>query len=173
MSRLNKWPIGWLIVSCATIFVIIGGWQLLQPRGNAPDFSLTDVEGNTFRLTGFRGEVVLLDFMATWCGPCRISTPQLKRMWDEYGPRIVIISISVDPTYDTIQALTGWASIHNATWIHARDTSVPPVTQLYRIQDIPTFVIIDKKGDIRYTQVGVTEGWEETISGEIARLLEE
>lgn len=158
-----------LLVFGVAAIVASVGLYLRQPKGDAPDFSLVDLEGKSFRLRDFRGRVVLLDFMATWCGPCRASMPGLKAIYAEYGGRIVVISISVDPAYDTEERLRDWVSGWEARWIHARDLSDPPVSRLYDVTGIPTYVLIDKKGDIRYRHVGLVS--EETLSEEVASLL--
>ncbi len=88
--------------------------------------------------------------MATWCGPCQAAMPSIVSLHEELGDQFVLISISVDPSYDSVQALEGWAEAFGATWTHARDLADPPVTQQFEISSIPTFVIIDREGEIRY-----------------------
>lgn len=162
---------GWLLALLIMVAIIIGGWYSFQPKGNALDFSLSDIEGKTFHLSDFRGKVVLIDFMATWCPGCRASMSDLKAIWEKYKGKIVMISISVDPSRDTERILREWANYFNATWIHARDTANPPVSRLFGVKGIPTYVIIDKKGNVRYTHEGLTP--EEVISEEISSLLKE
>ena len=161
-----------MIIAGIAVFGAVGGWYMLQPKGNAPDFSLTDLEGNSLRLRDFRGKVVLLDFMATWCGPCALSMPVLHSIHSEYGNRIVMISIGMDPMFDTEERLQHWVNYWEAAWIHARDIADPPVAQLYEAMSIPKYVIIDEKGDIRFTYVGYRQ-IEEILSREISSLLEE
>jgi len=73
-------------------------WFLTQQSGMvAPDFSLTDIDGNVFRLSDFSGKVVLIDFMNTGCGSCRDQIPHFKVIHEEYGDEVVIMSIAIDP----------------------------------------------------------------------------
>ena len=137
----------------------------------APDFTLADLDGGVFRLSDHRGSVVLIDFMATWCGPCRASMPGLKALHEELGDRVVLISISVDPTHDTEPLLKDWKEGYEAGWIHARDLADPPVSQLYKVRGVPTLVFVGKQGKIRYTHVGLTS--EETLREELLTLLGE
>ena len=66
-------------------------------KGPAPDFALQSLHGETVRLSDFHGKVVLINFWATWCGPCKILTPWLVELQNEYGPRgLVIIGITLD-----------------------------------------------------------------------------
>jgi cytochrome oxidase Cu insertion factor (SCO1/SenC/PrrC family) len=137
------------------VSVISGGWYLLQPQEDKIDFSITDIDGNTINLSAFKGEVILLDFMATWCGPCKASMPGLVSLYNEIGDQFVMISITVDPSFDTVPVLRDWMEMYEATWIHARDLANPPVTQQFEVTVIPTYVIIDRKGEIRFRHVGL------------------
>lgn len=169
---LGRVPIPrWLIFTGIVATVVGGGWYLLQPRGKAPNFSLIDLDGNRFQLSDFRGKVVVIDFMATWCGPCRVSMPGLKAIYKEFEGQVIMISIDVDPIHETEQILRDWMNGWGASWMHARDVADPPVSQLYDVTGIPTYVIVDKKGNIRYRHVGLTP--EEKLSKEIMALLKE
>jgi cytochrome oxidase Cu insertion factor (SCO1/SenC/PrrC family) len=160
----------WLIVACILLAVLLSGWYMLQPKkGDEADFSLVDVDGETFHMSDFRGKVVLLDFMATWCGPCQASMSSLQELQDEFGDYLVIISISVDPSYDTKQRLRSWMNSWEANWIHARDLADPPISQLFEVTGIPTYFLVDKHGDIRYRHVGLTS--ETTLKEEISELM--
>ena len=71
--------------------------RALAQRTAAPDFTLTDLEGKPLQLTAFRGKVVLLDFWATWCAPCKIEVPHLVALQKKYGPEgLQIVGISMD-----------------------------------------------------------------------------
>jgi len=150
-----------LIVLGVVIIAIVGGWYLFQPKSQekerklASDFSLTDLDGNSFQLSDFRGKVVVIDFMATWCGGCRQLMPQLKVVWEKesYSDRIVLMSIDVDPT-ESAETLRSFAQeFPYATWIWARDTA--DLAQAYEVTGIPKTVIIDQDGYIRFTHTGV------------------
>ena len=120
----------------------------------ANDFTLTDIDGNVFSLIGYRGKVVLLDFFATWCGPCRSEIPDLKALVEVYGENLVIVSISTDPSYDTVSTLEQFKADNGMTWRIARDTA--GVSDNYGIQYIPTLFIIDREGYVRYIHIGTT-----------------
>ena len=143
-----------MIAAVIGVSVLGGGWYLLQIKADRIDFSIPDVEGNTVTLSDYSDEVVVLDFMATWCGPCRFAMKDLVDVYDEIGDQFVLISISVDPNFDTVQVLQSWMEDYEATWIHARDLADPPVTQQFGVREIPTYVILDREGEIRFTHVG-------------------
>ena len=146
-----------MIAAVIGVSLLGGGWYLMQIQGERMDFSIPDIDGNTVTLSDYRGEVVVLDFMATWCGPCKAAMPGLVSLYNEIGDQFVMISITVDPTSDTIPVLRDWMETYGATWIHARDLADPPVTQQFEVSLIPTYVIIDRKGEIRFRHGPVSE----------------
>ncbi len=133
------------------------------PLVEAPNFTLYDIDGNMFNLTDFRGTVVLLDFMTTWCDACNRSVVHINKLAEIYGDELVIISISVDPGFDTNEILRGYKLYHNSPWIHARDTA--HVGVMYGVDGVPTFVLINRDGKIFDTRVGVIP--HEILSSEI------
>jgi cytochrome oxidase Cu insertion factor (SCO1/SenC/PrrC family) len=143
-----------MIVAVIGVSVLGGGWYLIQIQGEKADFSIPDIDGNIVTLSDYSDEIVVLDFMATWCGPCRFAMQDLVSVQNEIGDQFVLMSISVDPNFDTIQVLKEWRENYEAMWIHARDIADPPVTQQFNIREIPTYVILDRDGEIRFTHVG-------------------
>ena len=120
----------------------------------APDFTLTDIDGNTFALNDFRGKVVILDFFARYCSPCRTEMSHLRTVQDEFGSRLVIVSISVWVD-DTDEKLRQFREEYNIIWIVARDTE--NLRQEYDVTQLPVLFIVDQEGYIGYHHVGLTE----------------
>ena len=121
----------------------------------ATDFTLTDVDGNTFRLSDQQGKVVVLEFMRTTCSACVAESPRLKDLRTQFGNDVVMVMISVDPTGDTDNVLRDYRNQDVTGWIAMGDRA--QVTQAYAIQVTPTIFIIDKNGYIRYQHAGLTE----------------
>jgi thiol-disulfide isomerase/thioredoxin len=151
------------------IVTIAGVWYITRPRPSlAPAFSLTDLDGMPFSLSDFRGKIVIIDFMATWCGSCRLQIPYYEVIWEEYQDRIVILSIDID-VRESEEILRDFAQDYPyATWIWARDTV--NLSEAYKITLIPTTVIIDQEGSISFIHVGVTSST--TLNQEIQELMD-
>jgi len=143
-----------IIFAVVGVSVITGGWYLMQIQRDTLDFSIPDIDGNIVTLSDYSGEVVVLDFMATWCGPCRTAMRDLVSAHKDIGNQFVLISISVDPNFDAVSVLRDWMEEYDANWIHARDLTDPPVTQQFGVSEIPTYVILDRDGEIRFRHVG-------------------
>lgn len=118
----------------------------------APDFTLTSISGKKFSLSDHQGKVVVIDFMATWCGPCKTEMKHLKKVSSEYGEEVKLLSIDVDPseTEDTIEK---FKQSFGAEWTFA---SGPKVGTTYRVSGIPTLYVIGENGRISYKNVGIT-----------------
>jgi thiol-disulfide isomerase/thioredoxin len=122
----------------------------------APDFTLPKVGGGSVRLSDYRGKVVLLDFMATWCGPCINELEHLKEIDQRYGTDVVIISIDVDAE-EGDSLLIPFATEHDVTWPVLRDTQGISQATGYSASSIPTLVVVNKDGYVRERYVGVTQ----------------
>jgi cytochrome oxidase Cu insertion factor (SCO1/SenC/PrrC family) len=121
----------------------------------APDFTLTDVDGNTFRLSDQRGKVVVLEFMRTTCSACVMESPRLKELRTQFGNNVVMVMISVDPADDTDNMLRDYRNQDVTGWIAIGDRA--QAYQAYGVDATPSIFIIDQNGYIRYQHVGLTE----------------
>lgn len=115
-------------------------------RPEAPPFSLTSTEGTKINLSDFRGSVVVLDLMATWCPVCNDEMKELAQL-RQARPEVVIITISVDPTEDEAK-LKAFQERYTADWLFACDTD--RVWEKYQEFYLPTIVVIDPQGYISF-----------------------
>ena len=112
-------------------------------RVKAPDFRLTDLQGNKFSLGDLKGKVVFLDFWATWCPPCVVSVPAVKDLEGDYEG-LAVVSISLDESEDAVRrfaerhGMTSRIALAGKSGIDAR----------YGIEGIPSFFIIDREGKV-------------------------
>ena len=131
----------------------------------APDFTLQDLNGNWSSLSEFKGKVVILDFWATWCPPCKAEIPHFIELYDDYKDKgLEIIGVSLDFNANKILgAFVEENSINYTILIGDRD-----VTDLYGgIMSIPTTFVIDRDGGIRKKYIGYKEKevFEEDVKG--------
>ncbi len=149
------------------IEVIENGHDGLEIGSLAPNFVLTDTDNNEFALEDYRGRIVLLDFMATWCGPCKMEFEHLKKVQENYSnDDVAIISIDVDDT-ETKEELVQLMEEYNCTWQFA--TGGEDVGYSYLVQYLPTLYIIEENGNIAFSSVGLTDY--SVISAELDKLL--
>ncbi|WP_448519132.1 redoxin domain-containing protein [Rhodoflexus sp.] len=123
----------------------IGKTAIGQP---APEIALNSPEGKEVRLSSLRGKYVLIDFWASWCGPCRKENPNMVRIYNRFkGKDFEIFGVSLDR--DREQWLKAIKD-DGLTWTHVSDLQFwqSPIVQLYRIQGIPMTVLLDKNGVI-------------------------
>ena len=124
----------------------------------APPFSITTLDEQRLTLEDLKGRVVLLDFWATWCGPCRQATPGLKSLYTKYKDRpFVIIGVSLD--YESAP----WRSYvkdNGMEWPQYYDRN-RSMMKLFGVQPIPSYVLIDHEGIVRDTH----SGWSPSVDG--------
>lgn len=136
----------------------------------APDFVLKNGTGQNIRLRELRGQVVMINFWATWCGPCREEMPQLEKLYRQYQKTgFSVIGVNVDDNKDNAIGLS-----------KKLGTSFPilfdqdkQVSKLYKVDAMPSSVLIDRDGKLRYLHRGYKPGYENDYQSEVRALLKE
>lgn len=132
----------------------------------APDFTLLDTEGKKISLSNYAGKVVIVDFWATWCPPCRRGIPDLIDIQKQFKNKVAVIGISVDT--DTKSKVVPFMKSMGINYPVVFANS--EVVQSYGgIDAIPTSFIIDKKGNISNQHVGLTD--KSVLIDEVKKLL--
>jgi len=139
-----------------------------EKRPLAPDFTLTSVDGEPITLSQLRGKVVLLDFWATWCAPCRLAIPHINDLYKAYRERgLEIIGLSLDKgSPERVRKFALNIGIEY-TIIMADDDLV----KKYGISPIPTTYLIDREGHITNKWVGFSKNLMSKIAAETEKLL--
>ena len=119
--------------------------------GEAPDFKLEDLNGSWVSLKSLRGKTVLLDFWATWCGPCLRAMPHLQKIHEELGDRgVAVVGINAE----TGERARRYMNKKGYTFTSLVDAG-HQVSELYQIRGLPTTVIIDENGVVQHYLFGL------------------
>jgi thiol-disulfide isomerase/thioredoxin len=122
--------------------------------GAAPDFTLADMDGETFALESARGKWVFLHFWASWCGPCREEMPAIQKMHEQFkDDQLVMVLINTAEDEDTIFRFLGEIGMDMDSLMD-RDGLV---TEKYKPRGLPTTILIDPKGNVQYQAIGGRE----------------
>jgi peroxiredoxin/YHS domain-containing protein len=157
---------GFCSEKCASEFMTDPAAYVLPefPRA-APAWALTSLDGRKLTSEGARGKVVLLDFWATWCVPCRKSMPELQALHTKYAERgFSVIGISIDE--NAAAKVKKFVASKKFTYPIAIDSGKNPAWDAYRVKAIPAAFLIDQKGRIVAQWTGVpasTKELEETL----------
>jgi len=117
----------------------------------APDFTLPGLDGTPVRLSDLRGKTVLINFWATWCGPCRKEFPELVKLVQQQGDRgLVVLAVDVSESRDDVAR---FAQEFGATFPIVLDSD-SSVVQSYRLIGLPTSLFVDRDGILRAQQLG-------------------
>jgi thiol-disulfide isomerase/thioredoxin len=127
--------------------------QTVLDDNKAPNFTLKNTKGEDISLSDYVGKIVILDFWATWCGPCRVGIPDLVEIQNEYKDQVVIIGISLDQD-NTKPNIIPFIEEYKINYPVVYGTKQVTIDYGY-IQAIPTTFIIDKNGDIVDRYIGL------------------
>ena len=145
------------------------------PAGTpAPAFTTTTVAGKPLSLHSLRGKVVLLDYWATWCGPCQMATPALESLYKKFGPQgLRVVGLSVDDSR-SVGSVKPFMKHFGMTYIVSASPAANGKAQYaYHVNGIPSQFLIDKKGIVRWSQSGYSENEGQELAPMIKRLLAE
>ena len=128
-----------------------GETQPTDPPANiAPDFTMLDMEGNEVTLAEFFGKPIILNFWASWCGPCKMEMPEIQDFYEKYGENIHFLAVSVDDSVDTAKA---FIETEGYTFpVYFDTTSMGAYT--YGASSIPLTFFIDAEGNLTAYYMG-------------------
>ncbi len=137
---------------------------------SAPDFALKSNTGENLRLSEHRGDVVMVNFWATWCGPCRQEMPLLEELHSRYERvGFSLLGVNID---DNSSKAMNMAKELGVTFPVLFD-SRKEVSKLYQVDAMPVTVLIDREGTVRYVHQGYKPGYEDKYLDQIRSLLRE
>ncbi len=136
----------------------------------APDFALKSATGENLRLSEYRGDVVMINFWATWCGPCRQEMPLLDELYARYQRvGFNLLGVNIDDDSRRAMNMVEELGVSFPVLFDARKE----VSKLYEVEAMPVTVIVDRKGTVRYVHHGYKPGYEDKYLDQIRSLLRE
>lgn len=136
----------------------------------APDFELKDLAGRAVRLSGFRGKVVLLDFWATYCGPCHDSIPEFQRLYERFRDRgLEVVGVSMDAYPGEVAGYARSLKMGYIVLLDPENRTRGP----FEVRGLPMTLLLDRSGAVRKKWLGAdSEGYKE-IERDIEAVLNE
>ncbi len=165
----SKYSVIFVVTGLVVLVVVAAGCGLVRGEsgqaagvagGNkagmrAPDFTLTEVTtGEEIALSQFKGQPVLINFWATWCGPCRLEMPHLQAAYEQYqseGFTVIAVDAKIDDGEDAVLAFIDELGL---TFPVVKDASGVVETDKYNVVGYPTSVFVDRDGVIQYVHRG-------------------
>jgi peroxiredoxin len=162
-------------IHAAACSLLIGATALLPvaaSAGNAaaPTFSLPGKNGETIDLAKLKGQVVMLNFWASWCGPCRTEMPLMDQIYKKYSPAgFTLLGVNVDTDSTDAQKFLSQVQV-NFPIAYDRENKV---SKMYDVAAMPSTVFIDRKGNVRALHRGYKAGDEAEYLAQIRSLIKE
>lgn len=153
----------------APLALALAAWSA-QAAGPAPDFTLRTVAGPNLRLAEQRGQVVMVNFWASWCAPCKQEMPHLNALYDRYrSAGFVLLGVNVDDDPAKATAEAARLGIRFPVLLD----SAKAVSKAYALAAMPTTVVIDRDGQVRHVHQGYRNGVEQVYEQQVRALVKE
>ena len=151
-------------------FLGVASYGIAAPPHPASEFALSGPQGKTVRMSDYRGQVVLLNFWASWCGPCRAEMPILDRIHQRYRSLgFTVIGVNVDENISDGEKQLAKTPVTFPVGFDPHGM----VSTVYAVDSMPSTVIVDRKGDVRLVHRGYSEGTEDEYVQKIKALVKE
>jgi peroxiredoxin len=138
--------------------------------GPAPDFTLKSQDGSNIKLSELRGQVVMVNFWASWCGPCRQEMPLLEQLYQRYQPMgFTLLGVNVEEDSSAANKVLKEIPVSFPILYDSRNS----VSESYQVRAMPSTFLIDRDGNIRYLHKGYQPGYEQDYQQQIRELVRE
>lgn len=170
MTRRNliRWIAATLIIPGMLLGTAFAKTEDLS--GAAPDFTLPLAGKKKLKLSQLQGNVVMINFWASWCGPCREEMPLIEDLFQKYKKLgFVVYGVNVDANPQDAQALLKETGVSFPVGYDTKNK----VSQLYSVDSMPSTVMVDRKGNMRFLHRGYKPGYEKDYEKQIRQLIRE
>ena len=159
----------WVVLGAITLFGTVQARELQPYKGGAtPPLVLKDLSGRTHNLKDYRGQVVLINFWATWCPPCRAEMPSMQRLKAKMaGKPFVILAVDMGESEDVVKSYIREIKTDFTVLLDKDGRAL----KAWKVFAFPTSYVVDAKGKIRYGLYGASEWDEANTVGQITKLL--
>ncbi len=158
------------IVFAMLLGVVAGPLPAASLTGPAPDFTLKSRGGENIKLSELRGQVVMINFWASWCGPCRQEMPLLDQLYQRYQPMgFTLLGVNVEEDSRAADKVLSQIPVSFPILYDNKNQ----VSETYDVSAMPSTVLIDRDGKVRYLHKGYLPGYEEDYQQQIRELVRE
>jgi peroxiredoxin len=166
LMKIKNLTLGLLVTVFAATSLASSGLE----GQTAPDFALKSSTGENLRLSEYRGDVVMINFWATWCGPCRQEMPLLDELYSRYERvGFNLLGVNIDDDSRRAMQMIEELGVSFPVLFDARKE----VSKLYEVEAMPVTVLVDREGNVRYVHHGYKPGYEEKYLDQVRSLLRE
>jgi peroxiredoxin len=159
-----------LLAAVVLGFSLLGAAHAEVVEGVAPDFTLKSRNSGNLKLSEYRGDVVMINFWASWCAPCRQEMPLLEDLYEKYSDLgFTLLGVNVEEDSSKADELLKDVRVSFPILFDNKNE----VTKMYNVVAMPTTVIVDRDGNMRYLHRGYLPGYEEEYKKQVKELIRE
>jgi peroxiredoxin len=159
-----------LLLAAVVALSLLGSAQAEVVEGAAPDFTLKSRSSGNLKLSEYRGDVVMINFWASWCAPCREEMPLLEDLYAKYSDLgFTLLGVNVEEDSSKADEFLRDVPVSFPILFDNKNQ----VTELYNVVAMPTTVIVDRGGNMRYLHRGYLPGYEEEYKKQVKELIRE
>ena len=159
-----------LLMACMVSLMCVNLAGAAAVKGPAPNFTLKSLSGKNLKLSEMTGNVVLINFWASWCGPCREEMPLLNALHKKYEPLgFTVLGVNVEEDMEGAMNFLGHVPVDFPILLD----NTNKVSKQYKVVAMPTTVVVDRDGNMRYLHEGYKPGDEKKYRQMIKKLVRE
>ena len=168
----HKYSVNWISIALGAVLALcaVSSMAATAVSGPAPDFTLKSQDGSNIKLSELRGQVVMVNFWASWCGPCRQEMPLLEQLYQRYQPMgFTLLGVNVEEDSAAANKILKEIPVSFPILYDNKNS----VSEHYQVRAMPSTFLIDRDGNIRYLHKGYQPGYEEDYQQQIRELVRE